>query len=484
MTLSASTAHAACISATNPLDTNREYFSSVGRITAEGYATGADDIVVAEDFSVHYDTYFKVVTTLCGTHALSGCNPTTYVLRMCGASVPTAFSNGTDLPPGAKHFSVPLTDVGVGQSTPVTYLELLGLRDTIKIIDPEHVHSPCLQKREEEGTIAAANDPYGGLNEWALAIGNMTSIDAVFTDSYGIAYNWYGATLTDKDIIFDASADAGALARAEWIKFMALFFNEEERANLYFDREKTAFEYTSARAAGVAGSTTKKCAWVSLSFGSYVLDFKTYKTDFCRAAGMTPVADADSVSAGTYTKTFADKAAFLAALADYDVVIDETYIASPANANADKAAVLTKLDVVESDFKTGAILLRVDRHLGDTESTTDHAAHTMDWYESALPRPALVLADLAHQVWPDAFPVPEAGCARYFRNIFSDTITTPIVNGKAQCDVWSAAESEAKCLTNAVLDTDPYLSVNAAPAGAKRLAVIAAVATAAAMLLA
>ena len=73
----------------------------------------------------------------------------------------------------------------------------------------------------------------------------MTSIDAVFTDSYDIAYNWYGATLTDKDIIFDASADAGALARGV-VKFMALFFNEEERANLYFDREKTAFEYSYA----------------------------------------------------------------------------------------------------------------------------------------------------------------------------------------------------------------------------------------------
>ena len=479
MTLSASTAHAACISATNPLDTNREYFSSVGRITAEGYATGADDIVVAEDFSVHYDTYFKVVKTLCGTNAPSTCTPTTYVLRMCGASAPTAYSNGTDLPSDAKHFSVPLTDVGVGQSTPVTYLEMLGLRDAIKIIDPQHVHSPCLQKLEEEGSIEAQYNPWGGVDEWAAAIAAMPSIDAVFTDSWGTA-----DTGTDKDIVFDASADPGALARAEWIKFVALFFNEEERANLYFDREKTAFEYTSARAAGVAGSTVKKCAWVSKGYSGYELLFTTYKTEFCSGAGMTPVTDAALVSAGTYKKPFADKAAFVAALADYDVVIDETYIASPANANADKTAVLAALDVNESDFKTGAILLRVDRHLGDTESTTDHAAHTMDWYESALPRPALVLADLAHQVWPDAFPVPEAGCARYFRNIFSDTITTPIVNGKAQCDVWSAAESEAKCLTNAVLDTDPSLSVNAAPAGAKRLAVIAAVATAAAMLLA
>ena len=496
MALSASTAHAACISEANPLNSNRDYFSSVGRITAEGYATGADDVVLAEDFSVHYDTYFKVVKTLCGRHAPYGCSPTTYVLRMCGASTPTAFSNGTALPSDAKHFSVPLTNVAIGQSTPVTYFEMLGLRDAIKVIDPQHVHSPCLQKLEEEGSIDAVFDDYDGVNDWGPAIANMPSIDAVFTDSWGSA-----STGTDKDIVFDASSDPGALARAEWIKFVALFFNEEERANLYFDREKAAFESTSALAAAAAGSTVKKCAWVSKGWSGYVLDFTTYKTEFCRGAGMTPVTDAALVSAGTYSKPFADKAAFVAALADYDVVIDETYIASPDNANANKTVVLEALDVAESDFKTGAILLRVDRHLGDVVSTTDHAKHTMDWYESALPRPALVLLDLAHMVWPDAFPAPEAGCARYFRGIFSDTITKPIVNGKAQCDVWSAAESEAKCLTNAVLDTDSGLSVNtpppspppsrvvvedlsdAAPAGAKRLAV-AAVATAAAMLLA
>ena len=320
MTLSASTAHAACISATNPLDTNREYFSSVGRITAEGYATGAADIVLAEDFSVHYDTYFKVVKTICGTHARFGCTNNTYVLRMCGAPIPTAYSDGTALDSDAKHFSVPLTSVGVGQSTPVTFLEMLDLRDEIKIIDPKVVHSPCLQKLEEEGSIEAVAEDWNTLStsEWAVAIANRPSIEAVFTDTWGS-----GASNTDKDIVFDATADPGALARAEWIKFISLFFNAEERANLYFDREKTAFEYTSARAAGVAGSTTKKCAWVKKTSNGYRLDFTTYKTDYCRAAGTTPVVDADSLSEGTYMKTF-DKAAFLAALADYDVVIDET----------------------------------------------------------------------------------------------------------------------------------------------------------------
>ena len=159
MTLSASTAHAACISATNPLDTNREYFSSVGRITAEGYATGADDIVVAEDFSVHYDTYFKVVKTLCGTHALSSAAtppPTSFACAVPPSPPPTPTAPTS--PPTPSTSPSPSPDVGVGQSTPVTYLEMLGLRDTIKIIDPEHVHSPCLQKLEEEGSIEAANE--------------------------------------------------------------------------------------------------------------------------------------------------------------------------------------------------------------------------------------------------------------------------------------------------------------------------------------
>ena len=213
MALSASTAQAACISEANPLDSNREYFSSVGRITAEGYATGADDVVVAEDFSVHYDTYFKVVKTLCGRHAPAAAAPPP-TSSACAVPPPPPPSPTTPpSPPTPSTSPSPSPSVGVGQSTPVTYLEMLGLRDAIKIIDPQHVHSPCLQKLEEEGSIDAQYDPYGGADEWAAAIAAMPSIDAVFTDSWGTA-----GTGTDKDIVFDASNDPGALARAEWIK--------------------------------------------------------------------------------------------------------------------------------------------------------------------------------------------------------------------------------------------------------------------------
>jgi len=49
-----------------------------------------------------------------------------------------------------------------------------------------------------------------------------------------------GKSNTDKDIVFQASSDPGALKRAEWIKFISVFFNEEDKANLYFERESEA----------------------------------------------------------------------------------------------------------------------------------------------------------------------------------------------------------------------------------------------------
>ena len=179
MTLSASTAHAACISATNPLDTNR-YFSSVGRITAEA-ATGADDIVAAEDFSVHYDTYFKVVKTLCARTPPQRAPPPTS--SVCGASAPTAYSNGTDLPSDAKHFSVPLTDVGVGQGTRDVPRDA-GLRDAIKIIDPAP-STPLPAKARGGGFHRGRVQSLGRRGRVGGAIAAMPSIDAVFTDSWG-----------------------------------------------------------------------------------------------------------------------------------------------------------------------------------------------------------------------------------------------------------------------------------------------------------
>ena len=69
------------------------------------------------------------------------------------------------------------------------------------------------------------------------------------TTSYDVASNicqalnrGTGKSNTTKDIVLQASSDPGALKRAEWIKFISVFFNEEDKANLYFERESEAGE--------------------------------------------------------------------------------------------------------------------------------------------------------------------------------------------------------------------------------------------------
>jgi ABC-type Fe3+-hydroxamate transport system substrate-binding protein len=63
-----------------------------------------------------------------------------------------------------------------------------------------------------------------------------------------------------------ATADPGTLARAEWIKFVAPFFNKELEANQIFANISAAYNATKeAAAAEVAAGSKKKVAWVAWS---------------------------------------------------------------------------------------------------------------------------------------------------------------------------------------------------------------------------
>lgn len=444
-----------CISKSNPLDASASYFPPSMRIAADDTTAGAADVEVAGSFSVHYDNSFKVAQTICGKHQPAGCKPKTYVLRLCGSEKPTMYANGTALPVNATHFSVPLRAVALAGGITVANLEMLGLLDKVEVVDPNTVHSPCLQKLEEEGNItthkAGSSWDTATKANWTKLIDEHPRVDGAFTDSWNT-----GSTGTAKDIVFDGSADSsGALGRAEWIKFMSLFFNDEDKANLYFKREQDAWNAKKAAIVAIkakpanAAKQTRTCAWGGAHWsGKFQVSFTTYKTDLCKAVGLVPHTNDTLIASGTYSQLYDTTAEFHAALAGFDVFIDESYFPSPST--TDKAAVLTKLNITGMP-KAGAILLRTDGHVSDTVSSST-SLQNLVWYESAAVRPALVLEDLAAMVWPgDATAVP-AGCDQYFRNVLAGEM--PVVHGKDSCAVFEAAEKEAKCITNALTDAD------------------------------
>ena len=77
----------------------------------------------------------------------------------------------------------------------------------------------------------------------------------------------------DKDVGSTRRRIRGRACAAEWIKFMSVFFNEEEKANLYFAREKAAFEATAASTASLSTAlyadpaNRKTCAGAEIRLG-------------------------------------------------------------------------------------------------------------------------------------------------------------------------------------------------------------------------
>lgn len=76
-----------------------------------------------------------------------------------------------------------------------------------------------------------------------------------------------------------AYADPGALNRAEWVKFVAVFFNKEVEANKLFSTITTDYQKlnTSARAAAAAATTPVRAAWISKFGDSISMSYAVYK---------------------------------------------------------------------------------------------------------------------------------------------------------------------------------------------------------------
>lgn len=288
----------------------------------------------------------------------------------------------------------------------------------------------------------AASEDDGGCGAEAADSSNATlvakqapSVDAVF--SFGADAN------NSESVAFTATRDPGAVRRAEWIKFLAPFFNKEVEANRLFDGVASAYNATRRAAAEQAGDGPRpKVAWVSKSNVSkawgydfdgpaYGVFFTPYKAQLIADAGgqnvaasnasviakYPAVASADPTGNGNVVlradganKAKAD-AALHALLKDADVVIDETFYKDPEtgkNLEAPTMADFRREFGLEAPEGDDLKFLRGEGRvytLGGTQGTSGGS----DWFETAVVRPDLVLEELAATVNPDYEPAGGSG---------------------------------------------------------------------------
>ncbi|XP_076916035.1 uncharacterized protein LOC143575590 [Bidens hawaiensis] len=289
--------------------------------------------------------------------------------------------------------------------------QLLGLMPTMKGITSEKVASPCLLKLYNEGELQMLNnsEPQHFSEYAAHFIGN----------------NDYQDTESCNYITFVPTDEQAPLQRAEWIKYLGIFANEEVRANEIYDAVKGNYMCLVNSAAGK--NLKPVVAWMEFYDGVWTFTDEAYKLKYIEDAGGENLDD--SINKMTYnTSSIEDLEQLQAILCTVDVVIDGTVTSDPFGYNA--TLFLQHLNIEDKSCFGFLSFPSVWRH--DKRLSTDLA---LDWFDGAVSQPQLVLADLIEVLFPSGNYT-----TTYFRNLLKGE--PPVSLGPENCtrDTFTAME--------------------------------------------
>jgi hypothetical protein len=75
-------------------------------------------------------------------------------------------------------------------------------------------------------------------------------------------------------------ADPGVLNRAEWVKFVAVFFNKEVEAERLFSSIRSDYQKLNSSARAAAGADAKTVAWLTQFGDTITVNFAEYKKQY------------------------------------------------------------------------------------------------------------------------------------------------------------------------------------------------------------
>ncbi|GAB5370076.1 hypothetical protein AAMO2058_001461100 [Amorphochlora amoebiformis] len=319
--------------------------------------------------------------------------------------------------PTARFFEIPLQSIAVTETVTATFLEILGLRENIDYMSLTYVTSGCLRVLGSQGKIKSFNST---LHE--------PLVDAVFSSQFSSA-----SRTNAKYVTYSSTSDPGTLHRAEWIEFIALFFNKESAAQSAFS--KTVSRYNCQRNVATTLFPRPVVAWVTYSSFSQrftIYSTTAYKRQFTEDAGGSFLT--------TSTTSFTSSENFLSALQNVDVLIDESFYPDLSVASLSTFCNMYRIQVcnTSSSFKflRGQNVWRFD---GLASAISGGG---IDWFESAIPEPDVVIEDLIDIFHPGK--VQEHN-RTWFRNIAT---AEPVVIEPVECANVStplASRAEGAC---------------------------------------
>ncbi|KAG9289830.1 hypothetical protein G9A89_015410 [Geosiphon pyriformis] len=334
-------------------DTNTDYFPT--KISPKD----------ATLFSIQYFKNYKLLT--------NNYTKETFALYQCGTPPPSA----AVLPVGTKLFSVPVKSVAVLDTTSNSYLEMLGLRSSITLLDSSaDISSACIQLLKGSNITTLSNNftqRAESLKKVDLAIGAYTADNK-----------------TANSVSTSAVSDPGTLNRVDWLEFYGAFFDLEDRAQKLVSQIKDNYDCLKKLANSKAPSTKLVVVWVAYlapsqynnNTPSWTITDSVYKKKLTEDAGATYF--------NTTPLQYSTSESFLKAISNVDILIDETYIASNLEEVLTNFGLSPTADNSAYKFIKKKKIFREDGLVNPTDGR--------DWFESAVPMGDALLEDVMNAV--------------------------------------------------------------------------------------
>lgn len=215
------------------------------------------EIIDAVNFTVDYFNNYKVVAV---TNAFDGADPFTYVLVQCGTPAPDA----ADFPAGTQFIEVPAGDIIAMSTTQLPHLTALELVERLVGLDSFlFVNTPEVRELIDAGALVE------------IGSGAEVNVELVLDVEPDIVMTFGSNPATDAhpvliEVGIFTALNAGwreptPLARAEWIKYTALFYNAEARAEQVYADIVTAYDEARELAASVPADERQVVLWNTFS---------------------------------------------------------------------------------------------------------------------------------------------------------------------------------------------------------------------------
>lgn len=336
------------------------------------------EVVNATGFEIEYFNHYKVVTVTRPWPGAGENDAVTYVLVQCGTPAPD------DIDANAV-IDVPVNTFVTMSTTYLPYVDLFGVIDGLVGVDMATLASnQAVLDKAEAGELLDIAPNFNVDIETAIVL----EPELIFSYGFGFETDDYlplmNAGLTVA--LNGEFAEITPLARAEWGKYLSLYFNAEAIAEADYNAILDEYAELSERAATAESSPT---VFLNSPFDGvwYVPGGVSYMATFLRDAN-TDYLWSDDDSTGVL---------FLDFEAVYDVAADAEFWLHPNQFwfSAD--------DAVDEDPRYAEFYALQAGNVWINNLTTNEMGAN-DFYESGAAYPNLILADLVAIFHPELMP--------------------------------------------------------------------------------